>query len=118
MEFTDLHETLASFLQVVRQTLRTELTSAWLPIQLGLIALSVLIALGISITVRRRVDLVSLTMGWPPYLRMVVRALVTYLGPIAFILVVIAIRAALRADIVNPRTYLLGIAISLTRRGW
>lgn len=114
MEFTELHEALASFSQVVRETLRTELTSAWLPIQLGLVALSALIALGISITIHRRLDLVSLTMGWPPYLRMVVRVFVKHLGPIAFILVVMAIRAALRADVVNPRTYLLGVAISLT----
>jgi small-conductance mechanosensitive channel len=114
MEFTDLHEALTSLLEMVRHTLRTELTSMWLPIQLGLIALSALIALGIAITIRRRVDLVSLTMGWPPYLRVAVRALVTYLAPIAFILVVMIIRAALRADVINPRTYLLGIAISLT----
>ena len=87
MEFSDLHDTLTAFLEVVRHTLRTELTSVWLPIQLGLIGLSVIIALGISAAIRKRTDLVSLTMGWPPYLRMVVRALVTYLSPIAFIFV-------------------------------
>ncbi len=114
MEFSDLHDTLTAFLAVVRHTLRSELTSVWLPIQLGLIGLSAVIAVGISVSIRKRADLVSLTMGWPPYLRMVVRALVAYLGPIAFVLVVIAIRAALRADVINPRTYLLGVAISLT----
>jgi len=114
MDFSDLHDTLTAFLAMARHTLRSELTSVWLPIQLGLIGLSVLIAIGISVSIRKRADLVSLTMGWPPYLRMVVRALVTYLSPIAFILVVIAIRSALRADVVNPRTYLLGVAISLT----
>src|SRR5882757_2595949 len=114
MDFSDLHDTLTAFLAMARHTLRSELTSVWLPIQLGLIGLSVVIAIGISVSIRKRADLVSLTMGWPPYLRMVVRALVTYLSPIAFILVVIAIRSALRADVVNPRTYLLGVAISLT----
>ena len=94
--------------------MRSELTSVWLPIQLGLIGLSVVTAIGISVAIRKRADLVSLTMGWPPYLRMVVRALVDHLGPIAFILVVMAVRAALRADVINPRTYLLGVAISLT----
>lgn len=114
MDFSDLQDTLTAFLAMARHTLRSELTSVWLPIQLGLIGLSVLIAIGISVSIRKRADLVSLTMGWPPYLRMVVRPLVTYLSPIAFVLVVIAIRAALRADVVNPRTYLLGVAISLT----
>ena len=114
MEFSDFHDAWTTLLDAARHTLRTELTSVWLPIQFGLIGLSVIIAIGISVAVRRRVDLVSLTMGWPPYLRMVVRALVDYLKPIAFILVMIAIRAALRADVINPRTYLLGVAISLT----
>src|SRR5882757_3628335 len=114
MDFSDLQDTLTAFLTMARHTLRSELTSVWLPIQLGLIGLAVIIAIGISASIRKRVDLVSLTMGWPPYLRMVVRALVTHLSPIAFILVVIAIRAALRADVINPRTYLLGVAISLT----
>ncbi len=114
MDFSDFNDALTALLEAVRHTLRTELTSVWLPIQLGLIGLSVIIAIGISVAIRKRADLVSLTMGWPPYLRMVVRALVTYLAPIAFILVVVAIRAALRADVINPRTYLLGVAISLT----
>ncbi len=114
MDFSNFNDALTTLLQAVRQTLRTELTSIWLPIQLGLIGLAVIIAIGISVAIRKRVDLVSLTMGWPPYLRMVVRALVTYLSPIAFILVMIAIRAALHADGLNPRTYLLDVAISLT----
>jgi small-conductance mechanosensitive channel len=114
MDFSDFNETIAPLLAAARQTLRTELTSVWLPIQFGLIGVSFIIAIGISVSFRKRVDLVSLTMGWPPYLRMVVRALVDYLKPIAFILVIMAIRAALRADVINPRTYLLGVAISLT----
>jgi len=114
MDFSDFHDALTALLEAVRHTLRTELTSVWLPIQLGLIGLAVIIAIGISVAIRKRADLVALTMGWPPYLRMVVRTLVAYLGPIAFILVVMAVRAALRADVLNPRTYLLGVAISLT----
>jgi len=114
MEFTDYHDALAALLDAVRHTLRTELTSIWLPIQFGLIGLAVVIAATISVSVRKRVDFVSLTMGWPPLLRMIVRALVTHIGAIAFILVLLAIRAGLHADVVHPRTYLLGVAISLT----
>src|SRR4051812_21589131 len=106
MEFADFHDAMTAFLDAARHTLRTELTSIWLPIQLGLIGLGVLMALGIALSFRRRIDLVSLTMGWPPYLRIAVRAFVDYLAPVAFILVMMAIRAALRADVVNPRTYL------------
>ena len=66
MEFSDFHDAWTTLLDAARHTLRTELTSVWLPIQFGLIGLSVIIAIGISVAIRRRVDLVSLTMGWPP----------------------------------------------------
>ena len=58
--------------------------SIWLPIQLGLIALAAAISAGIALLVRRRVDLVALTMGWPPYLRLVTRAAIDNLGTIVF----------------------------------
>jgi small-conductance mechanosensitive channel len=114
MDTSDLHDALTALLQAIHLTLRTELTSIWLPIQLGLIGLSVVIAIGMAAAIRKRVDLIELSAAWPPFLRMIVRALVNHLGTLLFILVLLAIRAALRADIINPRTYLLGVAISLT----
>ena len=48
MDFSDFNDALATLLQAARQTLRTELTSIWLPIQLGLIGLAVIIAIGIE----------------------------------------------------------------------
>jgi small-conductance mechanosensitive channel len=95
-------------------TLRTELTSIWLPIQLGLIGLAVVIAIGLAAAIRNRADLVALTMAWPPFLRMTVRSVVTHLAALLFVLTLLAIRAGLHADIVHSRTYLLGVGISLT----
>jgi small-conductance mechanosensitive channel len=114
MDFSDFNNALTALLEAAHQTLRTELTSIWLPIQLGLIALAVFIAVGISAAIRNRADLVSLTMGWPPVLRMIVRGLVTHIGAIAFVVVMLATRAGLRADMAHPRTYLLLVAINLT----
>jgi small-conductance mechanosensitive channel len=114
MDFSDYHDALAALLEAAHLTLRTELTSIWLPIQFGFIALAVVIAAGIAAAIRNRADLVSLTIDWPPVLRMIVRGIVTHMGAIAFIIVLLTIRVALRADVVHPRTYLLGVAINLT----
>ena len=74
MEFADFQLALADLLQAVRHTLRTELTSVWLPIQLLLIGLAAMMARAIASAIHQRADFVSLTMGWPPLLRMIVRA--------------------------------------------
>lgn len=114
MNFSDFDDELGVLLEAVRHTLRTELTSIWLPLQLGLIGLGAVIAYGIAAAIRNRTDLVASTISWPPVLRVAVRLVLNHLGAIAFILVLLAIRIALRADLTHPRTYLLGVAISLT----
>jgi len=114
MDFSEFNDAVTPLLAAVRHTLRTELTSVWLPIQFGLIGLAAVIALGIAAVIRNRTDIVSLTMGWPPVLRMIVRTVLTYMTPIAFVLVLLMIRTLLRADVAQPRTYLMGVAISLT----
>jgi small-conductance mechanosensitive channel len=114
MEFTDLQIALTDLLEAARHTLRTELTSVWLPIQLCLIGLAALMARAIAAAIRRRADFVSLTMGWPPVMRMIVRALVNHLGLIAFIIVLTIVRASIRAEIEQPRTYLMLVAVNLT----
>ena len=70
----NLDEALTTLLLELRLTLRTELTSVWLPIQFGAILLAAIIAYGVAAVVRRKFDLVSATMGWPPYLRIAARA--------------------------------------------
>jgi small-conductance mechanosensitive channel len=113
MEFADLQVALTDLLDAARQTLHSELTSIWLPIQLILIGLAAVMARAISAVIRKRADIVSLTMGWPPVMRMIVRALVNHLGLIAFIIVLTILRASIRAELEQPRTYLLLVSVNL-----
>ena len=94
-------------------TLRTELTSVWLPIQFGAIALAALAAWGVATAIRRRFDLVAITMGWPPYLRILMRALIDNAGVLAFMLILGVIRTAIRSWVAHPRTYILGMTVDL-----
>ena len=94
-------------------TLRTQLTSIWLPIQLGIIVAVAAAAMGIAAIVRKRFDLVSATMSWPPYLRLAVRAVMSHFGTIIFILLLSIVRVSMRASMDRPRTYLLMVAIDL-----
>jgi len=113
METAALDDTLNSLITTLRVTLRTELTSVWLPIQFGLIALAALAAWACAAAIRKRLDLVSATMGWPGYLRILVRALIDNFGVLAFMLILGVIRAAVRAWATHPRTYILGVAVDL-----
>jgi small-conductance mechanosensitive channel len=113
MDTSGLDDTLNSLVTTLRVTLRTELTSVWLPIQFGLIALAALCAWATAASIRRRFDLVSATMGWPAYLRILVRALIDNFGVLAFMLILGVARAAIRAWATHPRTYILGIAVDL-----
>ena len=108
MEADGMQDTLDALITTLRVTLRTELTSVWLPIQFGVIALAALAAWGCAAATRRKFDLVSATMGWPPYLRIFVRALIDNFGVLAFMLIIGITRTAIRASVAHPRTYILG----------
>jgi small-conductance mechanosensitive channel len=109
----NLQDTLTSLLLTLRMTLRTELTSVWLPIQFGAIALSAFAAWGCAVAIRRRFDLVAVTMGWPAWLRVLMRALIDNFGVLAFMLILGLVRTAIRAWALHPRTYILGMAVDL-----
>ena len=110
---SDLEAALAALNSGLRMTLRTQFTSIWLPIQLGIIVAVAAAAMGIAAIVRKRFDLVSATMSWPPYLRLAVRAVMSHLGTIIFILLLSIVRVSMRASMDRPRTYLLLVAIDL-----
>src|SRR4051812_39937281 len=110
MEADGLRDAFNSLLATLRVTLRTEMTSVWLPIQFAAIMLAALAAWGCSVLIRRKFDPVSATMGWSAYLRGLVRAVIDNFGVIAFLVFVGVIRAAIRAWSDHPRTYLLGVA--------
>jgi small-conductance mechanosensitive channel len=111
MDFEGLDSALQGLIATARQTLRVELTSPWLPIQLGIILVAVLLAMASGALIRRRFDLVSATMGWPAYLRGAVRTLLNEFGMLVFILFLSAVRIGIRSWVEHPRTYVLGIAI-------
>ena len=113
MDFQDLAGAFDALNSGLRLTLRTNLASIWLPIQLGIIVTVAAAALGIAALIRKRFDLVSATMSWPPYLRLAVRAVTSHLGTIIFIVLLSVVRVSMRASMDRPRTYLLMVAIDL-----
>src|ERR1700759_2055902 len=105
METDALQDTLDTLLTTLRVTLRTELTSVWLPIQFGAIALAALAAWSCARAVRKRFGLISVKMGGPAYLRLLVRAVVENFGVLAFMLILSVTRTAIRTWAAHPRTY-------------
>jgi small-conductance mechanosensitive channel len=113
MDSVDLQVALTTLLDATRHTLRTELTSIWLPVQIGLIALAAVVAGAVSVTVRKRIDFDAFKMDWPPLLRTIARVVLVHLGTLTFIVVLLIARSGLRMGVEHPRTYLLRVAISL-----
>jgi small-conductance mechanosensitive channel len=113
MDPDDIQNALTALITTIRTTLRTELSSIWLPIQLGTIAALAIVAIGIAAIVRRRFDLTAATMGWPAYLRLAARAVTDNFAVLIFILLIIVTRAGLEAGLTHARTYLLGVASNL-----
>lgn len=85
----------------------------WLPIQVGIMALAMLAAGAIATLFRRRLDLVTMTMGWPPLLRAVVRAITNNLGTIIFAIIIAIVRLPLQRMTDPANSYLLGVAVNL-----
>lgn len=113
MDMDDFHDFAAAVVTGIRTTFRTELTSIWLPIQLGIVLAVVLIAIGLAALVRKRFDLVSATMGWPAYLRRVVRAVSANFSTAIFIVLIALTRAGIDAAVDRPRIYLLTVVLNL-----
>ena len=111
-DMDDFKETLDALGESAK-ALASQFATIWVPIQLGLIALAVMVAWTLAALLRRRVSLVSLTMGWPPFLRQAARAIVDNLGVIIFILLILIERAAVQALTLPARTVLLDVAANL-----
>ena len=108
----ELQNVLATVLDFAR-SMGAELTSRWFYLQIALIVFGAGVGAGVSLLVRRKLDLVSLTMGWPAALRLMVRAFVESLGFVAFIVVIASIYAAMLSLTWPSRSYLLGVAVNL-----
>ncbi len=89
------------------------LISPWLLLQVGLILLAAAAGTLAAMLIRRRVDVTSLAMGWPPLLRQFSHHVRANLGTIVFVLVVAIMHATMEALTWPSRSYLLGVAASL-----
>ena len=113
MDAQDLQAAFDALNEGLRMTLRTQFTSVWLPIQLGIIVAVAAIALGVASAARKRLDLTSTTMSWPAYLRLAARAVMNHIGTIVFIALLSVIRVGMRTSTDLPSTYLLLVAVNL-----
>ena len=99
--------------RAIAASVGAELVSIWFYYQIGLLLLAALIAFAASALLKRRVDLVTLTMGWPAFFRMVIRALVANAGMIVFVIIVVSMRRVMLAYAEPAYSYLLSVAASL-----
>jgi small-conductance mechanosensitive channel len=92
-----------------------QLKSGWFLTQAGVVLAAILLAPTVAALVRRRLDLVTLTMGWPAFLRMAVRSIVANFGILIFLLLVLVGRVGLRVlpGVLPGPDYLLRAAASL-----
>jgi len=109
---SELQNEIETLLRFAR-SMGAEITSPWFYAQLAMIAVAAGIGAGVSWLVRRRLDLVSLTMGWPAAIRLMVRTFIENLGLIAFIIVVALLQAAMLSLTWPSRSYLLGVIVNL-----
>jgi small-conductance mechanosensitive channel len=104
---------LREMLQAGAFNMRQELTSPWLAVQLVAILIAAGLALLLARAVQRRIDTVSAGMGWPGYLRLLLRLLIAHLGTIVFIIIVAAARAAMLTVTWPSHSYVLHVVASL-----
>lgn len=90
-----------------------ELSSFWLLVQFGILLAAGAIGATFGILMRRRVDVTSVTMGWPPMLKLLARSFLDCVGTIIFIVILFIVREAMLSLTWPSRSYLLGVAVSL-----
>jgi small-conductance mechanosensitive channel len=90
-----------------------KLWSVWVPVQLVLIALAALAGWAVAALIRKRIDIMKLTAGWPAYLRTVAKTVIENLGIIVTIVLLFSIYAGMRATMLPSRSYVIGIAANL-----
>ncbi|MBI3434196.1 MAG: mechanosensitive ion channel [Proteobacteria bacterium] len=104
------------FLGLLHDTVRlvgAEISSVWFPLQFGLIALAAVLGLTAAWIIRRRLDVVALTMGWPALARQVAHAVNRHLAAIVFVVIAAAIRAVMLQLFWPSQSYVVGVAVSL-----
>ena len=107
-----LDQSIEKFSQGIR-LLAAQFATLGTVLQLALIALAVLAASLLGSYTRKRIDLISMTMGWPPLLRRAVRAIAYNAGIIYFLILALILRAGLYTSMTPGRIDLLTIAAKL-----
>lgn len=104
---------LNQLLLAARGLLGNELTSIWLYVQLALILAGGGAAILLAAVIRKRVDFISMTMGWPSPLRLLSRTFIDNIGVLLFALMMVVTRAAMMVSTLPSRSYLIRVAASL-----
>ena len=99
--------------RAIADAVGAELVSIWFYYQIGLLLLAALLAFAVSAWLKRRVDLVTLTMGWPAFFRLAIRALLANAQMIVFVIIVVTLRGIMLAYVPPAYSYLLSVAASL-----
>jgi small-conductance mechanosensitive channel len=108
----DLHG-IIDLLHNAGRSVGAEVTSPWLYLQLGLILTGGGIAFAIRATIRSRVEMASLAMGWPAPLRLFTRVLVGSAPTAAFALLMVFTRLVMLSSTWPSRSYLISVAANL-----
>lgn len=95
------------------RSLGTEVTSSSFYFQLGVIAVGAGLALAAGAAVRRRIDLTTMTMGWPAPLRHFMRVVVGSATTACFMILMLTARIVMVTSTWPSRSYLLAIAAKL-----
>jgi small-conductance mechanosensitive channel len=106
-------EHLSELLNRANGLLTGELSSIWFYIQALIILAGAGAAAGLAALIRRRVNLVSVTMGWPGPLRLLSRTFIDNIGVLLFALLMVIARAVMIVSTWPSRSYLIRVAASL-----
>ena len=107
--FDEILEALGDALKAVPESV----TSVWVPVQVGLIALAALLGWAIAAYIRRHINILPYINRWPAVLLQAVRVGIDNLGIIICIAILLLMRIAMQAVTFPPRSYLIGVAASL-----
>jgi small-conductance mechanosensitive channel len=104
---------LSQFLTTASNLLAGELGSIWFYIQALLIVAGGIAAILLARLIRKRVDLLALTMGWPAPLRLLGRTVIDNVGVALFAVLMVLARATMVVSTWPSRSYLIRVAASL-----
>jgi small-conductance mechanosensitive channel len=104
---------LSESLYAAARSVGAEVASPWFYLQLGLVMAGAGIAFAAGATIRSRIDMTSLAMGWPAPLRLFVRVLIGSASTAVFAVLMTLARVVMLTLTWPSRSYLLAVAANL-----